>query len=587
MGEYRGNLSDSDPSVMGAALRPVILLWIAGPYPDERSSFMKKRIIALLMAAAMTLSLMAGCAKEEEPSDQPDKQTPDVSDADQQKPEADPEPQEEKDTFTIAISYMPDNLAPSTGGSDDYTSMTRPIYDRFYLENDQGGIDYYLADNLDISEDGLTYTLHIRDDANWSDGTPITTKDIQFTYDYYMLRNGRVSWGAVNGQPVTITAKDDKTMEFVLPEPYAYYIVSLSSTVLFPAHVFDGDAQKLMDDQTTYTTPNIVTSGPYVVKEINEDSIVFEARQDYYRGVPPVKNVVMKVIGSGSTRAIAFENGEIDYMRLTTAEEIEKYSAQTDKYNMYSFSEARLNYLQINPFGPANLTEEQRQALFYAIDCQQVIDGAYGTDELAQPANSILTPDISLYDPNCKSYTQDLEKAKELAKSSGLEGKTLVYVYNADRPNMEAVAVVLQQQLAQIGVNLQIEGLDSSTFFPRFFAMLYSSGQENTWDLGTNGWDSMRGRTLNQAYSYLNRADGAWGFSQEIGQKAFKINTLTNPDEAKALAAEVQQEALEEFRIYPLTYTNYILVSQKNVTGLDCTPIVPEFADYLGISVNG
>ncbi len=180
-----------------------------------------------------------------------------------------------------------------------------------------------------------------------------------------------------------------------------------------------------------------------------------------------------------------------------------------------------------------------------------------------------------------------MEKAKELAKSSGLEGKTLVYVYNADRPNMEAVAVVLQQQLAQIGVNLQIEGLDSSTFFPRFFAMLYSSGQENTWDLGTNGWDSMRGRTLNQAYSYLNRTDGAWGFSEEIGQKAFQINTLTNADEAKALAAEVQKEALEEFRIYPLTYTNYILVSQKNVTGLDCTPIVPEFADYMGISVNG
>ncbi len=548
---------------------------------------MKKRIIALLMAAAMTLSLMAGCAKDEEPADQPDSNATGTDDADKQTPDSDPEPAEEKDTFTIAISYMPDNLAPSTGGSDDYTSMTRPIYDRFFLENSEGGIDYYLADKLDISEDGLTYTLHIRDDANWSDGTPITTKDIQFTYDYYMLRNGRVSWGAVNGQPVTMTAKDDKTMEFVLPEPYSYYIVSLSGTVIFPSHAFDGDAQKLMDDQTTYTTTNIVTSGPYTVKEINEDSIVFEARQDYYRGVPPVKNVVMKVIGSGSTRAIAFENGEIDYMRLTTAEEIEKYSAQTDKYNMYSFSEARLNYLQINPFGPANLTEEQRQALFYAIDCQQVIDGAYGSDELAQPANSILTPDISLYDPNCKSYTQDLEKAKELAKSSGLEGKTLVYVYNADRPNMEAVAVVLQQQLAQIGVNLQIEGLDSSTFFPRFFAMLYSSGQENTWDLGTNGWDSMRGRTLNQAYSYLNRTDGAWGFSEEIGQKAFQINTLTNADEARALAAEVQKEALEEFRIYPLTYTNYILVSQKNVTGLDCTPIVPEFADYMGISVNG
>lgn len=560
----------------------------------RKEFFMNKRMIALLMAAVMALSMLAGCSNDSQQAQASDQSTPPVSSSggtengDKENPaEAPSEPAGEKDTFTIAISYMPDSLAPSTGGSDDYTSITRPIYDRFFLENNQGGIDYYLADQLDISEDGLTYTMHIRDDANWSDGTPITTQDILFTYDYYMLRNGRVSWGAVNGQPVTMTVKDDKTMEFVLPEPYAYYIVSLSGTVIFPSHVFGGDAQKMMDDQSMYSTTAIVTSGPYTVKEINPDSIVFEARQDYYRGVPPVKNVVMKVIGSGSTRAISFENGEIDYMRLTTAEEIEKYSAQSDKYNMYSFSEARLNYLQVNPFGPAALTEEQRQALFYAIDCQQVIDGAYGSDQLAQPANSILTPDLSLYDPNCKSYTQDLEKAKELAKSSGLEGKTLVYVYNADRPNMEAVAVVLQQQLAQIGVNLQIEGLDSSTFFPRFFAMLYSSGQENTWDLGTNGWDSMRGRTLNQAYSYLNRTDGAWGFSEDIGQKAFKINTLTDMDEAKALAAEVQQQALEEFWIYPLTYTNYVMVSQKNVTGLDCTPIVPEFADYMGISVNG
>lgn len=556
---------------------------------------MNKRRIALLVATILALSVLAGCSQDGQSAQTPSQSAPQVSGSGtentdkeaEQQPEDQTGPAEEKDTFTIAISYMPDSLAPSTGGSDDYTSITRPIYDRFFLENNQGGIDYYLADQLDISEDGLNYTMHIRDDANWSDGTPITTEDILFTYDYYMLRNGRVSWGAVNGQPVTMTAKDDKTMEFVLPEPYAYYIVSLSGTVIFPAHVFGGDAQKMMDDQSMYSTPEIVTSGAYTVKEINADSIVFEAREDYYRGVPPVKNVVMKVIGSGSTRAISFENGEIDYMRLTTAEEIEKYSAQSDKYNMYSFSEARLNYLQVNPFGPASLTEEQRQALFYAIDCQQVIEGAYGTEQLAQPANSILTPDISLYDPNCKSYTQDLEKAKELATSSGLAGKTLVYVYNADRPNMEAVAVVLQQQLAQIGVNLQIEGLDSSTFFPRFFAMLYSSGQENTWDLGTNGWDSMRGRTLNQAYSYLNRTDGAWGFSEDIGQKAFKINTLTDTDEAKALAAEVQQQALEEFWIYPLTYTNYVMVSQKNVTGLDCTPIVPEFADYMGISVNG
>lgn len=146
-------------------------------------------------------------------------------------------------------------------------------------------------------------------------------------------------------------------------------------------------------------------------------------------------------------------------MRITTVDELEKYKAQSDKYNIYSFPEARLNYLQVNPYGPANLTDEQREALFYAINGDEVIAGAYGTEELATNPNSLLTPEISLYNPETPDYVYDLEKAKELAKSSGLEGMTLTYIYNADRPNMEAVAVVLQQQLAQIGVNLQIEGM--------------------------------------------------------------------------------------------------------------------------------
>lgn len=544
---------------------------------------MRKRITALLLSAAMMVSFTACGSNNQQPS------TTETTTGTQTETAASSAAggttAAKNDTFTIAISYMPDNLSPNSGGSDDYTSMTRPLYDHFFFENDEGGLDYYLADSLEISEDGLTYTLHIRDDANWSDGTPITVKDIQFTSDFAVAKNGRSSYATINGAPVAFNVIDDKTMEFVLPEPYSYYVVSLSGMLLYPAHVFDNDPQKLLDNVTYYTTPDIVTSGAYTVKEINEDSIVYTAKEDYYRGTPSVKTVIMKVIGSGSTKAIAFENGEIDYMRLITADEVDKYSAQTDKYNMYSFSEARLNYLQINPYGPSNLTLEQRQALFYAINGQEVIDGAYGSDKLATTANSLLTPDISLYNPDCKGYTFDLEKAKELAKTSGLEGMTLTYIYNADRPNMEAVAVVLQQQLAQIGVNLQIEGLDSSTFFPRFFAMTYSSGQENTWDLGTNGWDSMRGRTLNQAYSYLNNAKKAWGFSDEIGQMAYDVNTITDPVKAKELAYKVQDLALEEYRIFPLTYTNYIIVSQKNVTGLDCTPIVPEFVDYLGISV--
>ena len=287
----------------------------------------------------------------------------------------------------------------------------------------------------------------------------------------------------------------------------------------------------------------------------------------------------------GSTKQIAFENNEINYLRITTADEVEKYKGQSDKYNMYTVSEARLNYLQVNPYGPADLSENARKAIFLALDQDEILEAAYGSDELVSPANSVLTPDQSLYDPDCKGFEQDLEEAKKLAESSGLTDKPLVYIYNADRPNMEEVAVVIQQQLAAIGVEVNVEGVESSAFFQRFFAMLYKSGQENTWDLGTNGWDSERGPHLGQSYTYLNNSSDAWGWSEEIKQLAVKVNSAATEDDAKAAAKELQTKANEEYWEYPLTYTNYIMISQKYVTGLDGSSIIPEFNDYLPIEV--
>ena len=553
---------------------------------------MKKRLLALLMAAAMMMAT-AACGSEtttaENNTTSTTEQTTEEGGSGEAASTEESTSTESNDTFTVAISYMPDSLSPQTGGSDDYTSMTRPLFDHLFLENIEGGLDYYLADSLEVSEDGLTYTVHLREDATWSDGTPITTADVQFVADYSVYRYGYNRYIRVNGVDGSMNIVDDHTVQFILPEPYNYERVILAGMTLYPSHVFDGDPEALDNATTYYNTPGFVTSGPYTVTEINEDSFVCTARDDYYRGTPQVKTVVMKVIGSGSTREIAFENGEIDYMRLTTADQLEKYSAQSDKYNIYSFPEARLNYLQVNPFGPANLTDEQRQALFMAINPDEILAAAFGSDELATKANSLLTPEISLYNPDTEAYTYDLEGAQALAESSGLSGMTLTYIYNADRPNMDAVAVVIQQQLAQIGVNLSIEGMDSSSFFPRFFAASsYGfNGQETTWDLGTNGWDSMRGSTLNQAYSYLNQADDAWGMTEACGELALAVNTTTDKAEAKQLADELMDVAMDQYRIYPLTYTNYVLVSQKNVTGLDSSPIVPEFADYLGISVNG
>ena len=533
---------------------------------------MKKRILAILLATAMVASMAVGCSKSDSKTDGTTKEETTEKSGDS--------------TFTVAMGYMPNSLQPSAQSSDDLVSAIRPIYEPLFAET-KDGLEYYLADKLDISEDGLTYTVHINDKATWSDGEPVTVQDIMFTINYGVLAyGGPTSFTMVNREEVTFNEVDDKTLEIVLPSVYDNYVRTLAQFYPMPSHAFDNDPSKI-DDSTYFKTPGMATSGAYTVSEINEDSFVYTARDDYYRGTPTVQKVVMKTIGSGSTKQIEFENGGIDYMRVTSAEDLKKYKDASDKYNMYTVSEARLNYIQLNPNGAvmSTLSQDARKAIFLALNKDDIIDFAWGSDELAQPANSLLTPDQSIYNKKCKGYEYNLEEAKALAKSSGLEGTTLTYIYNSDRANMEAVATVVQQQLAEIGVNVVIESCDTSTFFPRFFARKDKEAV-TTWDLGTNGWDSQRGTNCGQAISYFTNRLCDCGYSDEVSGLAQQALGTADAKEKQELWNTIQDKALAEYWEYPLTYTNFVMVSQKNVTGLDGSTVIPEFIDYLSIHVD-
>lgn len=527
---------------------------------------MKKKILAVLLATAMVAGLAVGCGKS--------------SDTNTETKTEDTKKKDSDGTFTMAIDYMPENLKPATG-TDSFTTMIRPLYYPLYYQTGSD-IEYYLADSIEVSDDAKTYTLHINDKATWSDGEPITADDVLFKIDYSLASSGRSNLATVNGQDVQINKIDDKTVEFVLPMAFANFKNALGDTLLLPGHAFDWDATKV-DDSGYFWNTDMATSGPYVVSEINDDSLVYTARDDFYAGQPSVKKIVLRTLGSGSSKQIAFENGEIDYMRVTTADELEKYE-KDDNYNVTSVTEARLNYLQINPSGAfASLPAEAREAVMLALNDQEIIDAAYGSDKLATVANSVLTPDQTFYNKKTPGYSQNLEKAKELAKSSGLEGKTLKYIYNADRANMEAVATVVQQQLAAIGVNLEVQGMDSPTFFSIFF-LPYNGKTTDEYDIGSNGWDSERGACGYQASSYLKNS--GWGWSEEMTTLVKQADSATTEEEAQTLWNEIQEKYTEENWEFPLTYTNYVMVSQKNVTGLDGSEVVPEFVDWMSIKVD-
>ena len=174
---------------------------------------MKRKILALFLASTMLVSVFAGCGSSEDKKENSAKTEEGAKKTNKA----------ESGVFRIAMTYKPNSLQPSAQSSDDLVQAIRPIYEPLFAET-KDGLEYYLADKLDISEDGLTYTLHINDKATWSDGEPITVKDVMFTINYGVeTYGGPTSFTQINGQEVKFNEKDDKTLEIILPMVYDNY----------------------------------------------------------------------------------------------------------------------------------------------------------------------------------------------------------------------------------------------------------------------------------------------------------------------------------------------------------------------------
>lgn len=518
-----------------------------------------KKWISVLLICVMVLTT-AACGKKETKDNQ------------------DNQNQSKESVFTAAISYMPDTLAP-VGGYDDLLSIVRPIYEPLFAEVTGDEKAYFLADSVEISEDKTTYTVHLNDKASWSDGKPVVADDVLFAVNNYKNMVGESSpFSYVAGQEIIYTVVDEKTVEAKLPMPYATFITTLAGLIPMPSHAFDNDPAKMAGSEY-FKTPDMATSGAYTVAEINEDSIVYVKRDDYYRGTPSIDKVIMKTIGTGSTKQIAFEKNEISYMQIASASDLKKYENDPEKYNVYSIPQGRTNFFCVNPASPNLQDEDARKAVFLALDSKEMVDAAYGDDALATPATQYLAPQQAFYNKELKGYEQDLEEAKKLAKTSGLEGKTITYVYNKERAGMEEIATTIQQQLAKIGVNVELEATENATFLEKWGEAVRGNG---TWDLLSQGFGELRGSTT-----------GTWGMmfpifdqSDEMKMLTGQANAASDSEQAKEIVTQMQEKFKDCYVVYPICNTNYVMVSQKNVTGLDGCPLVPEFMDYLKLKVN-
>lgn len=523
---------------------------------------MKKKLIAMLLCLSMVTVMAVGCGGGSDESDS--------GDSAEESAES-----ESPSSLVMPVSATVTSLNGILETMAEGTFQLSPFYDElYYVDKDE--TRFYLAESCEVSEDGLEYTLKLKDNLKWHDGEQITADDVIFTFNC----NANTDNGAgftnvvfVGEEEVKAEKVDDLTVKFTLPKPSAAYYEVLGKLLLIPEHAFDGNT----DIASAEANLTDIGSGPYKLVEFKDgESLELTKFEDYYGDEPQIDSIVFKVISDPSAQEVAFKNGEINYLTVSSdasAKEME----ETDGVQLHELAEGRLKYLAWNKFCSTWDDRDAVKAVFLALNQEEIVKGAYG-DKMGVPANTVFSSQNLFHNDDMEGYKQDLDKAKELAESSGLAGKTITLYYNTDRGFMEATALLIQEQLKAIDVTVDVQGIDANGFFDVVFT------DQDDYELYLNEYGSMGDPDTVVSGMF----DGTWGINVDTSDEILDLfkqgRETTDTAEREAIYTELQQKAQDEYLIYPIAYPSYCFATSDNLDGTETYTTTPVFEDYTKLS---
>ena len=543
---------------------------------------MRKKTLSALLCTVAAMAVLTGCGgdkKETAAAPAEGNNTAAVTEAAKTEAETTAAVQTEaggEKNLVMPSASCVANLNPLLEGYKE-AAMLNPIYDPLYVI-DVNETRYYLADSYEVSEDGMQITVKLKEGLKWHDGEAITADDMIFTMDVCSDTNngaGGTNIVILNDQPVKYEKVDDLTVKVTLPMASASYADLLGGLTLIPEHVFEGNPSVVSAGEANMKG---IGSGPYKVTEFKQDEyLLLEKYEDYYMGAPSIDKVTFRIISDLSAQEVALMNGEVNFMELANAPAVAKYEADPN-FTVVKYPEGRVNYLAVNKFCETVQDPKVVEAVFAALNRDEIIAGAYG-DGMAESANSIFSNVNTFYDPSVEGYTQDVEKAKQLVKETGLDSKTLTLYFNSERVYMKESAQIIQQQLKNVGINLEVIPLESAGFFEKVF------GTDGDYEFYLNGYGAVGDPDQVVAGMY----DGTWGVnlavSDEVSQLWKDARTVYTPEERAAIYKQIQIQTRDELTCYPIAYPNYVFVTTSNIKGADTIKRTPVFEDYTKLTM--
>lgn len=504
--------------------------------------------------------------------------------------------QTQKDEFVFNNEGEPESIDPAVAtGAPDATIIIQMFEGLMARQSDWATLKPGMAESYSISKDLKTYTFKLRRGLKWSDGSPLTAKDFEYSwlrlmrpatgaqYSFWLVNNvvgGReyaAKPTAETAAKVGIKAKDDLTFVVTLDKPVSYFLQLTSEPALAPVK-----AEVVEKYGTTWTRPeHIVTNGPYKLVEWKvQDRIVMEKNPNFFDAASvKLKRIVALPIEDRQTGMNLYQQGKLDWSGTNGVPNSLVPSLRKEP-SFRVFPGFITYFYRINTTRPPLNDIRVRQALALAIDRKQLTEKVTAGGEI--PVSYFVPTNTGTYkSPQglaTGDYKSDADRARKLLAEAGFPGgkgfRKINILYNTDQNHKKIAQAVSQMWKKELGITAEP--------FNQEWKVYLKSQEAKDYDVSRSGWQGDYPDPATFLENFLSDSgNNMTGWANKEFDKIFaESNAMPYGADRNKHMAKAEEILLNEAPIAPIyVYTNFGFL-RPEVVGFDTNLIDRPYFKY-------
>jgi len=466
-------------------------------------------------------------------------------------------PAHEPGVIVMALDESPRTLDPRLGTDAASERLAQLIFSSLVKHSATYDLEPDLALSWEIPNP-TTYIFHLRTDATFHDGRPVTSRDVVYTFR--SLLDGAIQSPKTGTYRLvqSVEATDKQTVVFKLKEPFAPFLWNLAR----------GAIGIVPDGAPADFAKNPIGSGAFkFVRYVPDSEVVLERNDSYYGNKPKMTTFQFKIIPEAIVRALELRKGSVDIaLSVLTPDMVEALRDNKD-LDVLQAPGTNYQYVAFNLKDPLFSDIRVRRAIAYAIDREKIIK--YLWRGQARPASGAIPPGNWSYAEDVETYPYNPQRARDLLQEAGRENLSFTYRTATDDTG-RLMAAVLQEQFRDVGIRMEIRSNEFATFYSDVVKgnfQMYSL----RW-IGANNDPDFLNYVFHSTMFPPNGANRGRYSNAEVDRLVDFARREVDTEKRKAAYQRIQHIVSEELPYVSLFYVDNVAVYNKRVRGMKLFP---------------